>query len=323
MWIKMIRIFYVLLGGVLGALIVINFVPGGSIPGGVLGGLLSSLAIVIMELRLDNLSLKETVLAVTGLAGGLLLAFLVALPVTSLMVNENTAHIIRILFYFFFGYVGMMLALEKREEIPLFSSFESKPKILDTSVIIDGRIADVVETGFVEGPFIIPRFVLQELQHIADSSDPLKRNRGRRGLDVLNRMQKSSEADIKIYEKDFTNILHVDEKLVELSKWLKASVVTNDFNLNKVAKLQGVQVLNMNDLAAALKPVVLPGEIMTLKVLKEGKEGGQGIGYLDDGTMIVVDNGKSHIGSTVDVVVTSVLQTTAGRMIFARMENGS
>ena len=193
------------------------------------------------------------------------------------------------------------------------------PKLLDTSVIIDGRIADLCETGFMEGEFVIPQFILQELQHISDSADSLKRARGRRGLDILNHVQKNDDVVVEIVEDDFPNIKEVDAKLVELGKKLGAKILTNDLNLNKVAELQGVEVLNINELSNALKPVVLPGETMRVFVLKEGKEAGQGVAYLDDGTMIVVDNAKRYIGKNVDVVVTSILQTSAGRMIFTRL----
>jgi len=191
------------------------------------------------------------------------------------------------------------------------------PKLLDTSVIIDGRIAEVCETGFLEGVFYIPRFVLQELQRIADSSDPLKRNRGRRGLDILNRMQRS-KITLEVLEVDAPETREVDEKLLIIGKQRGARIITNDFNLNKVAEIHGVPVLNINDLANALKPAVLPGELLTIRVIKEGKEAGQGIGYLDDGTMVVVDNGKVYMGQKIEVVVTSALQTAAGRMIFAK-----
>ena len=193
------------------------------------------------------------------------------------------------------------------------------PKLLDTSVIIDGRIADLCETGFMEGEFVIPQFILQELQHISDSADSLKRARGRRGLDILNHIQKNDDVRVEIVEDDFPNIKEVDAKLVELGKKLGAKILTNDLNLNKVAELQGVQVLNINELSNALKPVVLPGETMRVFVLKEGKEAGQGVAYLDDGTMVVVDNAKRCIGKNLDVVVTSILQTSAGRMIFTRL----
>ena len=190
-------------------------------------------------------------------------------------------------------------------------------------MIIDGRIADICETGFIEGSFIIPQFILQELQHISDSADGLKRARGRRGLDILNHIQKKIDIDVTIVEEDFPHIKEVDAKLVELGKKLGAKILTNDLNLNKVAELQGVHVLNINDLSNALKPVVLPGETIRVFVLKEGKETGQGVAYLDDGTMVVVDNAKRCIGKNVDVIVTSVLQTSAGRMIFTRVKEES
>jgi len=228
------------------------------------------------------------------------------------------------------GYVGLIIGmtigrgLQPRGTVGLVrtSSGEVSRKILDTSVIIEGRIADLVETGFLEGTFIIPQFILHELQHIADSSDSMKRARGRRGLDILHRIQKMVDIDVRIVENDFPRIRDVDAKLVALAKEMDARIITNDLNLNKVAELQGVRVLNINDLSNALKPVVLPGEVLHVFVLKEGKEAGQGVAYLDDGTMIVVDNAKRLIGKNVDAVVTSVLQTTAGRMIFTRLREG-
>jgi uncharacterized protein YacL len=194
-------------------------------------------------------------------------------------------------------------------------------RILDTSVIIDGRIADVAETGFLEGTLVIPRFVLAELQQVADSQDPLKRARGRRGLDILQRIQTARRLPVEILDDDFPGVREVDRKLIEMAKARQATLVTNDFNLNKVATLESVPVLNVNELANALRPVVLPGENMRVLVTKEGKEHGQGIAYLDDGTMVVVDNGRRAISKTVDVTVTSVLQTTAGKMIFARFDD--
>ncbi|MBD8500643.1 PIN/TRAM domain-containing protein [Paenibacillus arenosi] len=208
--------------------------------------------------------------------------------------------------------------LPKKGEDERSSTDFEEHKILDTSVIIDGRIADICKTGFIEGTIVIPEFVLEELQHIADSSDLLKRNRGRRGLDILNKIQKELEVRVLIYEGDFEEISEVDSKLVKLAKLLKGKVVTNDFNLNKVCELQGVSVLNINDLANAVKPVVLPGEEIVVQVIKDGKEHGQGVAYLDDGTMIVVEGGRDYIGTTMEVLVTSVLQTSAGRMIFAK-----
>ena len=237
-----------------------------------------------------------------------------------------------ILLTLLFGYLGFQVGFKKRDELSgLLANKKKKTgdeepekanknvlKILDTSVIIDGRIADICQTGFLEGTIVIPQFVLAELQHIADSSDALKRNRGRRGLDILNRIQKELAIKVEIYEGDFEEIQEVDSKLVKLAKVTNGIVVTNDFNLNKVCELQQVSVLNINDLANAVKPVVLPGEEMNVHVIKDGKEYNQGVAYLDDGTMIVVEEGRNYIGKHLDVLVTSVLQTSAGRMIFAK-----
>ena len=227
------------------------------------------------------------------------------------------------------AYVGLVLGANKGDLLNLGAlgglfATEKAPrknyKVLDTSVIIDGRIADVCETSFVDGTLVIPQFVLHELQLVADSSDPLKRNRGRRGLDILARMQKMSNITVQITEEDFPQVREVDLKLIELARAYEGKIVTNDFNLNKVAQLQGVPVLNINELANALKPVVLPGEIMRVFILKEGKEYNQGVAYLDDGTMVVVDNAKKMISKTIDISVTSVLQTTAGKMIFGKYD---
>jgi len=232
------------------------------------------------------------------------------------------------------AWVGMMVAVKKREDIftvfrmsrtPLDSSAKDRSsilaKILDTSVIIDGRIADICDAGFLDGKIIIPGFVLEELRHIADSSDSLKRNRGRRGLDILNRIQKELNIPVHVLDDNVDEGLEVDSRLVKLAQRIGGKVVTNDYNLNKVCELQGVPVLNINELANAVKPVVLPGEEMDVQIIKDGKESGQGIAYLDDGTMIVVDGGRSHIGDEISVLVTSVLQTAAGRMIFARLKH--
>jgi len=226
------------------------------------------------------------------------------------------------------AYLGAALAAAKLPEVRLADLLRSlreppnqgRPKILDTSVIIDGRVADVVEAGFLEGTLVVPAFVLRELQHIADSSDPLKRNRGRRGLDILQRMQKKAGLRVEISEQEFPDVRDVDAKLVALAKLLGGQVVTNDFNLNKVCELHGVRALNVNELTNALKPVVLPGEELRVTILREGKEVNQGVAYLDDGTMVVIDNGRRHIGQPVEVQVTTVLQTTAGRMIFSRIK---
>jgi uncharacterized protein YacL len=232
------------------------------------------------------------------------------------------------LLYGICGYIGIRIGFKKGDEfqMPGWKPFSrglprgENSTILDTSVIIDGRIADITETGFVGGPLLIPQFVLGELQHIADSSDPVKRTRGKRGLEVLHHIQKQVNVDVRIVDTDYPSVKEVDSKLIELAKEVRGKILTNDSNLNKVAELQGIEVLNINELANALKPVVLPGEEMNVKILKEGKEMGQGVAYLDDGTMIVVDNGRRQIGKTIDVIVTSVLQTPAGRMIFARLK---
>jgi uncharacterized protein YacL len=268
-----------------------------------------------------------------GLILGLFVAYLFGIPFNSMEIPiVNT--VVPILLTLLLGYLGFQVGFKKRDElINLFSmgnkakkkgtedeieSPEKTLKILDTSVIIDGRIADICQTGFLEGIIVIPQFVLEELQHIADSSDVLKRNRGRRGLDILNRIQKELPIEVQIYEGDFEEIQEVDSKLVKLAKITNGIVVTNDFNLNKVCDLQSVQVLNINDLANAVKPVVLPGEELRVQVIKDGKEQKQGIAYLDDGTMIVVEEGRNYIGKSIEVLVTSVLQTSAGRMIFAK-----
>ncbi|MUT68161.1 PIN/TRAM domain-containing protein [Paenibacillus sp. NEAU-GSW1] len=277
-----------------------------------------------------SLPMKDLLAGAGGLLAGLLLSVLLYPAVSGL---GGPAMLAPAAMSLCFGYVGMRIALSKKDELaeaaasllerkaapePEQSSGFEEHKILDTSVIIDGRIADICKTGFIEGTLVIPEFVLEELQHIADSSDLLKRNRGRRGLDILNKIQKELDVRVLIYEGDFEEISEVDSKLVKLAKALHGKVVTNDFNLNKVCELQGVSVLNINDLANAVKPVVLPGEEIIVQVIKDGKEHGQGVAYLDDGTMIVVEGGRDYIGTTMEVLVTSVLQTSAGRMIFAK-----
>ena len=244
-------------------------------------------------------------------------------------VSPAAAPLGRSLFGLLFTYLGAAVALAKRDELedmsaklfPKTTARRESFKILDTSVIIDGRIVDLCEAGFLEGTLIIPQFVLRELQQIADSPDPLKRNRGKRGFDVLQRVQRIPGTRVQVEDQDFPHIREVDRKLIELGKSLGGKVVTNDYNLNKVAELSGVPVLNVNELANALKPVVLPGEVVHVHVVKEGKESGQGVAYLDDGTMVVIDHGKRYIGQPVTATVTSVLQTTAGRMIFARLKD--
>lgn len=289
--------------------------------------------ILILENELQKFSAQDIALGSFGLIVGLVIAFLVSKPLDNIRI-PYVAFIGQLLLYGVFGYLGIKISTKKREDIAaaigdfnsikrtsrdrIKSSFKSCPKILDTSVIIDGRIADICKTGFIEGPLVIPEFVLGELQHIADSSDGLKRNRGRRGLDILNKIQKELDIEVIIHDKKFDDIEEVDAKLLKLTQLLKGKIITNDYNLNKVAEVQGIEVLNINELANAVKPVVLPGEEMVVQVIKDGKESGQGLAYLDDGTMIVIESGRKFIGETIDVVVTSVLQTSAGRMIFAK-----
>lgn len=280
------------------------------------------------EGRLQKMPMQDLLSGAVGLIVGLIIANLLGSAFSRI---PGLSIITPTLGSLLFGYLGLSVGLKKREELAgLLTSFpriggkdkpakeEPRAKILDTSVIIDGRIADIFGTGFIEGPVVIPGFVLEELRHIADSSDVLKRNRGRRGLDILNKIQKELKVQVQIYERDLGGNLEVDSKLVRLAKILNGKVITNDYNLNKVAELQGVPVLNINELANAVKPIVLPGEEMVVHVIKDGKEAGQGVAYLDDGTMIVVDGGRRHIGETIGVMVTSVLQTAAGRMIFAK-----
>jgi len=295
---------------------------------GALAGTLLALLLDAVARRLKRLPARTLLGASTGLLTGLLLLALTL----SLIPTDVRAHRVFTFAQFFavlaFTWCGIVLGARKGEEFSLedlAASFlkrgsdESNPKILDTSVIIDGRIADICDTGFIEGTLLIPQFVLRELQHIADSPDALKRNRGRRGLDILQAMQKKPNLVIEISDLDFPRIREVDAKLIELARKLKCKIVTNDFNLNKVAELNGVPVLNINELTNALKPVVLPGELMNVHILREGKEPNQGVAYLDDGTMVVVDNARKSIGNHVEVTVTSVLQTTAGRMIFTQL----
>ncbi|MEW6376606.1 MAG: PIN domain-containing protein [Thermodesulfobacteriota bacterium] len=299
---------------------------------GVLGGFFLAGLTLLIEEGLKKIPLKNLLGSFIGLLLGMIVANLISNVFFSYLINDQ--HITLPLYgvlYGVCGYIGLRIGFKKGEEIhlagwKLFSKSTPRgenEKILDTSVIIDGRIADITETGFVEGAILIPKFVLSELQHIADSSDPIKRTRGKRGLEILHRIQKQINIDVRIVDTDYPAIKEVDAKLIELAKEVQGKIVTNDSNLNKVAELQGIEVLNINELANSLKPVVLPGEEMNVKILKEGKEMGQGVAYLDDGTMIVVDNGKRQMGRTIDVIVTSVLQTPAGRMIFARLKEES
>ncbi len=296
---------------------------------GFFGGLLLSALTLLMEDRLRRVSLKNLLGSFIGLILGVILANLISNIFSPFLFNEQQMALpVMGLLYGVCGYTGLRIGLKKGAELhlpglnPMGKNLprDGITKILDTSVIIDGRIADISETGFMEGPLLIPQFVLGELQHIADSHDPLKRTRGKRGLEILQHIQKQVNVDVRIVDTDYPSVKEVDAKLIELAKEVSGKIITNDSNLNKVAGLQGIEVLNINALANSLKPVVLPGEEINAKIVKEGKEMGQGVAYLDDGTMIVVDNGRRQIGKNVDVTVTSVLQTPAGRMIFARLK---
>src|SRR5215203_5971940 len=300
-------------------------------------GALVALLIIAFEMRARQASLRTLIGAAIGSIMGIIGAYLIGMLISAQDINTVPGEMrtfLTIILACFMGYIGLMVGAAKGDYLDLsalggiFSDKAARRdlKILDTSVIIDGRIADVAETGFLTGSLIIPQFILRELQQVADSPASSKRQRGRRGLDMLNRLQNNSSLDIQIVETDFPSVREVDLKLIELGKQLDAVIVTNDFNLNKVSQLRGVSVLNINELANALKPVVLPGEAMRVFVLKEGKEYNQGVAYLDDGTMVVVDNARRLIGKNADIAVTSVLQTTAGKMIFGRLweeaENG-
>jgi uncharacterized protein YacL len=289
------------------------------------GGLVLGALIVAFELRLEKVSLPRLIGAAFGSVLGIAGAFFMSLVIGKAAPDP----FIEVALLLLMTYVGLIVGAKKGDMLNLAAlggifggekSSKSTFKILDTSVIIDGRIADIAETGFLDGVLVIPQFVLRELQLVADSADSMKRNRGRRGLDILQRVQKMAHLHVQIVEEDFPQVREVDMKLIELAKVYNCKVITNDFNLNKVAQLHGVEVLNINELANSLKPIVLPGETMRVFILKEGKEYNQGVAYLDDGTMVVVDNAKRMISKTIDISVTSVLQTTAGKMIFGKFD---
>lgn len=293
-------------------------------------GIAGAVIVIILEMFMRRVSVTGLSAAVFGLIFGLIMAVLLSFALNMIPMTETLRSSLRVILMLVFCYLGMIIAMRGKDEFNLVIPYVRLTRqdvgteliILDTSVIIDGRIADISQTKFIEGKFIIPRFVLKELQQIADSKDSLKRNRGRRGLDILNKIQKNPHIDVRIHEEDFAEPAEVDAKLIKLANVLNAKIFTNDYNLSKVAEIQGIKVLNINELANALKPIVLPGEVLEVKVIKEGKEYNQGIGYLDDGTMIVVENGRHLLGKTVQTTVTSVLQTTAGRMIFTKPANG-
>jgi uncharacterized protein YacL len=292
-------------------------------------GVGAALGIIYFEHRLKTATLKRLIGGAIGSILGIIGAAIINHVLLTTIFDKSSLSFITVFILFLMTYVGLVVGANKGDFLNLSAlggvfggerPTKKIYKILDTSVIIDGRVADICETGFLDGILVIPHFVLRELQQVADSADALKRNRGRRGLDILQRIQKMAGITVQFVENDYPAVREVDMKLIELAKEFEAKIVTNDFNLNKVAQLRGVEVLNINELANALKPVYLPGETMKVFILKEGKEFNQGIAYLDDGTMVVVDNARKMIGKTVDCSVTSVLQTTAGKMIFGRYE---
>jgi len=291
-------------------------------------GVAIAIATILAAIRLRRVGLETLLAGFAGAVGGALLGLLFTLILNQAALLEGpTLQFFRLVIPLLGAYGGLIAGIAKSQRIKLaFLGLSPEPtiatsqKLLDTSVLIDGRIADIAESGFVDGRLIVPQFVLHELQLVADSADSAKRNRGRRGLDVVQRLQKMPRVELEVSGQDFPAVREVDLKLIELAKLQRAKIVTNDFNLNKLAQVQGVEVLNINELANSLKPVVLPGEVMRVFILKEGKEHNQGVAYLDDGTMVVVDNARRLISKTVDITVTSVLQTTAGKMIFGRYD---
>ena len=322
-WFALGRILFVVVVAYTAA--ILQPLPVGPLPN-IAFALALSAFVVLFESRLRETSITRVLGAMIGCAIGLTIAHAIVSGLFWADAGDRRVEFLHSFTLIVLPYLGLVLGakhgewLEPSRLVTLFRAADPQRhyKVLDTSVIIDGRIADVCETGFLDGALVIPQFVLKELQLVADSGDSMKRNRGRRGLDILQKIQKMSGVAVTISDVDFPEIREVDLKLIELARTLQGKIVTNDFNLNKVAELRGVEVLNVNELANALKPVVLPGEILKVFILKEGKEYNQGVAYLDDGTMVVVDNARKMISKTIDVVVTSVLQTTAGKMIFGR-----
>ncbi len=315
---------YSIIGFIVSILICVGL---GFVLGGAAGKYIAKL-LNRFEAAIQDVPGTDLLMGAVGLLAGFLIAFLPSM----VLFRSYPGWVFAIVLYAFCGVIGYIVAVQKKDDLLNFfrpsrtlqvvgrPSPEVPSRILDTSVIVDGRITDICHSGFLEGELVVPRFVLNELQAIADSEDPLKRNRGRRGLEVLNSLQRQDRVEVRIEELDFPEMAGVDSKLVALAKATNLPVMTTDFNLNKIAELQGVRVLNINELANALKPVVLPGESLKVSLIREGKESGHGVGYLDDGTMVVVENGKKYIGAEVGVTVTSILQTPAGKMIFATLK---
>ncbi len=321
----LVRILFVVVSMVIGFQ---TIEPRGSGVLGILVGIVAALVIIFAEIGMRKVSVKGLSSAVFGLILGLIMAKLMTDAFSLAPIAPDTLALVRVTFTLVFCYLGMVIGLRGKDEFNVIIPYvrlrrqdqAEEVTLLDTSVIIDGRIQDIFKTKFLDGRIIIPRFVLKELQQIADSTDPMKRQRGRRGLEILHAIQKEAGQTISIHEEEFPEIHEVDAKLVKLAKLLEAKILTVDFNLNRVASIQGIKVLNINELSNALKPVVFPGEHMQIKLIKEGKEHNQAVGYLDDGTMVVVEEARRLIGQEVKVVVTSVLQTQAGRMIFTKIE---
>lgn len=295
---------------------------------GALVGLIVSMVIIFLEIGMKRVSMRGLSSAVFGLILGLLMSKMILDAISLAPVGTEVLSILRASLTLVFCYLGMSIAMRGKDEFNIIIPYIRLRRqdqieevvVLDTSVIIDGRILDILKTKFLEGKIVIPKFVLKELQQIADSTDPIKRQRGRRGLEILHTIQKEPGLSISFHEEEFPEVNEVDSKLVKLAKVLESKILTVDYNLNRVATLQGIKVLNINELSNALKPVVFPGEHMEIKLLKEGKEYNQAVGYLEDGTMVVVEDGRKFIGQSVKIVVTSVLQTPAGRIIFTKME---
>ena len=332
MTVLFIRIFFLVMSTVVGYTVGTLFQEY-SLPWHLIGaGIGFALAgfIIILEVTMRNVSVRNLSAAVFGMMFGLFMGWLITSAIKLIPMDQRLFSALQLSLILIFCYLDMVIAIRGKDEFNLiipyvkFARQDQKEDIiiLDTSVIIDGRIADICQTKFIGGRFIIPKFVLKELQQVADSEDALKRNRGRRGLDILRKIQKNTSIDIKIQDENFPEIKEVDTKLVKLAQVLGAKIFTNDYNLNKIAEIQGIEVLNINELANSLKPVFLPGEVMEVRITKEGKEYNQGVAYLDDGTMVVVDNARHIIGKVAKVMVTSVLQTSAGRMIFGKLEKG-
>lgn len=335
------RILLVIFASVSGYVIFLSIAGKNLAYAGVICGVVIAAIALVFEERVKKTPLRIVAGGALGLITGLIVGNLMAYPMTLIFTGNHYLELAAyLLINLVIGYLGLSVGMKKGDELdtngiarifhrdqpenkqpPQPQAKPLQPIIIDTSVIIDGRIAEVCETGFVEGELIVPQFVLQELQYIADSPDSIKRVRGKRGLDILKSLQKNEKVEVKILDKDYPEIKEVDSKLVALARELQGKALTNDANLTKIAELRGVKVLSINRLATALKPVAMPGEVMNILVLKEGKEHGQGIGYLEDGTMVVIDNAKEHLGKNVDVAITSVLQTTGGRMIFSRLKD--